>query len=131
MSEDRPQDAPDDIANSSELRKALRHSLPAGVSASLKTLLGRIAYVTVNDLSRSGACVVRRGGIEIEPDEEVILDFSDMERNQHLSLPSQVQWVKEKNYNTQIGLRFLNGPLLPGTMLDDYLDQPLLGRGGA
>nr|WP_286194311.1 PilZ domain-containing protein [Synechococcus sp. CCY 0621] len=109
----------------------MRHSLPPGVSASLRTLSGRLAYVTVTDLSRSGACVIRRGGIELDPNENVVLDFSDGELNLDLSVPSQVQWVKEKNYNTEIGLRFLTGPLLPGTMLDQYLDQPLAAREGS
>ena len=89
-----------------------------------------MAYVTVTDLSRSGACVVRRGGIELDANETVVLDFSNSDLNLDLSVPSQVQWVREKNYNTEIGLRFLTGPLLPGTMLDQYLDQPLAVRDG-
>lgn len=75
--------------------------------------------------------MIRRGGIQLDPHEDVILDFSDRELNLELSLPSQVQWVKEKNFNTEVGLRFLTGPLLPGTMLDEYLDRSLFGRGGA
>ncbi len=75
--------------------------------------------------------MIRRGGIELDPNENVVLDFSDSELSLDLSVPSQVQWVKEKNYNTEIGLLFLTGPLLPGTMLDQYLDQSLAVREGS
>ncbi|MEA5417070.1 PilZ domain-containing protein [Synechococcus sp. BA-132 BA5] len=134
MPEDRPENAPDgdgqNSENDNDARQSLRHALPPGVSASLRTHSGRLAYVTVTDLSRSGACVIRRGGIEFDQQEHVILDFSDAELNKELAIPSQVQWVREKNYNTEIGLLFLNGPLLPGTMLDEYLDKPLALRDG-
>ena len=74
--------------------------------------------------------MIRSGGIEFDQQEHVILDFSDAELNKELAIPSQVQWVREKNYNTEIGLLFLKGPLLPGTMLDEYLDKPLALRDG-
>lgn len=75
--------------------------------------------------------MIRRGGIQLDPNENVVLDFADSDLNLDLSVPSEVQWVKEKNYNTEIGLRFLPGPLLPGTLLDQYLDQPLAVREGS
>jgi hypothetical protein len=130
VSEDRLDQLPEAEANPGELRQSLRLTMPPGVSASLRTQAGRMAYVTVTDLSRSGACVIRRGGIELDANENVVLDFSDSELNLVLSVPSQVQWVREKHYNTEIGLSFLTGPLLPGTMLDRYLDQPLAVRDG-
>ena len=130
MSDERLNPPPDGAFNASELRQSVRHSLPPGVSASLRTHSGRLAYVTVTDLSRSGACVIRRGCIELERNENVTLTINDVELSQELCLPSQVQWYKEKNFNTEIGLRFLKGPLLPGSVLDQYLDQSLAIREG-
>jgi len=112
-----------------ELRTALRHVLPPGVSASIRLSSGRTVYVTARDISRTGACVIRRGSLEVVAQEEVLLDVSDYERNQSISLPARVQWVKTKSYNTLVGLVFSDGPLLPGTMLDQYLDQTLKARG--
>lgn len=113
-----------------ELRTSLRHALPRGVSASIRLSTGRTVYVTVGDVSRTGACVVRRGSLEVTTDEEVLLDISDYEKHQSLSLPARVQWVNTRSYNTLVGLAFSDGPLLPGTMLDQYFDQTLQMRGG-
>jgi hypothetical protein len=112
-----------------ELRTALRHVLPPGVSASLRLSSGRTVYVTVGDISRTGACVIRRGSLEVEANEELLLDISDYEQNQKFSLPARVQWVSTRSYNTLVGLVFYQGPLLPGTILDQYLDQTLKAPG--
>ncbi|MBM5823596.1 MAG: PilZ domain-containing protein [Cyanobacteria bacterium K_Offshore_surface_m2_011] len=113
-----------------ELRTSLRHVLPGGVSASIRLSTGRTIYVTVGDVSRTGACVVRRGSLEVLADEEVLLDISDYEQHQSVSLPARVQWVNTRSYNTLVGLAFSDGPLLPGTMLDQYFDQTLQTRDG-
>jgi len=112
-----------------ELRTSLRHALPGGVSASIRLSTGRTIYVTVGDVSRTGACVVRRGSLEVLADEKVLLDISDYEKHESVSLPARVQWVNTRNYNTLVGLAFIDGPLLPGTMLDQYFDQTLNVRG--
>jgi hypothetical protein len=120
--------SPEQIENEGqleELRTSLRHVLRPGVSASIQLASGRTVYVTVDDISRTGACVVRRGGLEVVANEDVLLDVSDYEHNQNVSLPARVQWVNSRSYNTLVGLVFTEGPLLPGTMLDQYLDQAL------
>jgi hypothetical protein len=118
----------DGEANLEELRTSLRHVLPPGVSASIRLASGRTVYVTVGDISRTGACVVRRGSLEVFTNEEVLLDVSDYEQHQNVSLSARVQWVNARSYNTLVGLVFTEGPLLPGTMLDQYLDKPLMVR---
>ena len=113
-----------------ELRTALRHVLPPGVSASIRLSSGRTIYVTVGDISRTGACVVRRGELEVSANEQVAFDSTDFEHQESISLQARVQWVSTRSFNTLIGLVFTEGPLLPGTMLDQYLDQTLLVRQG-
>nr|WP_043325517.1 PilZ domain-containing protein [Cyanobium gracile] len=110
---------------SEDVRSALRHVLPQGVSASMRLASGRTVYVTVTDLSRTGACVVRRGVLDVDVSEEVWLDVSDFEEKQSVTLPARVQWVSSKGYGIHLGLLFRDGPLLPGTLLDQYLDQTL------
>jgi hypothetical protein len=109
-------------------RFSLRHVLPKGVSASLRLPTGRTVYVTVRDLSRTGACIIRRGDVEIHAEDEVMLEVSDSEGQQKLSLPASVKWVDESGYSTVVGLAFSQGPLLPGSLLDRYLDQSLALR---
>ena len=113
-----------------ELRTSLRHALPGGISACIRLSTGRTIYVTVGDVSRTGACIVRRGSLEVTADETVTLDISDYEQHQSVSLQARVQWVNTRSYNTLVGLAFSDGPLLPGTMLDQYFDQTLQTRGG-
>lgn len=112
-----------------ELRTSLRHVLRPGVSASIRLVSGRTVYVTVADISRTGACVVRRGSLEVVANEDVLLDVSDYELHQNISLPARVQWANSRSYNTIVGLVFIEGPLLPGTMLDQYFDRTLLSKG--
>jgi hypothetical protein len=118
-------DSPEDDRQREDLRTSVRHVLPSGVSASMRLATGRTVYVTVRDLSRSGACVIRRGDLEIQKEEEVLLMVSDDESQQKVSLPSRVQWVDSGGYNTIMGLSFNEGPLLPGSLLDEFLDQSL------
>ncbi len=123
-------DGADEGDANADLRSALRHLLPPGVSASVILASGRPVYVNLRDVSRTGACIVRRGGLDVRENENVLFEVSDFEIQQKVSLPSRVQWVNASGYNTVVGLVFDNGPLLPGTLLDTYLDQSLKGRGG-
>jgi len=119
----------DEEESGSDLRSALRHLLPPGVSASVILASGRPVYVNLRDVSRTGACIVRRGGLDVRENENVLFEVSDFEIQQKVSLPSRVQWVNASGYNTVVGLVFNEGPLLPGTLLDTYLDQSLKARG--
>ncbi len=108
-----------------DLRTTVRHELPKGVTASLRLPAGRTIYVTVRDLSRSGACVIRRGDIEVHEEDEVLLEVSDPKGERKLPLPSVVRWVEASGYRTTMGLEFAQGPLLPGSLLDEFLDRTL------
>jgi hypothetical protein len=101
-----------------ELRTALRHVTPPGVFASIRLSSGRTIYVTVGDISRTGACVVRRGELEVSANEQVSFDITDYEQNESISLQVRVQWVSTRSFSTLLGLVFTEGPLLPGTRLD-------------
>jgi hypothetical protein len=123
------EEVPESELANEDLRSALRHLLPPGVSASIILPSGRSVYVNLRDISRTGACTVRRGALEVKENENVLFEVSDFEIQQKVSLPSRVQWVDSSGYNTVVGLVFNDGPLLPGTLLDAYLDQSLLARG--
>jgi hypothetical protein len=128
MPEAMPENSADGESEADDLRVSLRHVLPEGVSASVRLESGRSVYVNVRDISRTGACVVRRGGLEVKENENVIFDVSDFEIQQKVSLTARVQWVSASGYNTIVGLVFNEGPVLPGTLLDAYLDQSLMAH---
>ncbi|WP_443081984.1 PilZ domain-containing protein [Synechococcus sp. BA-132 BA5] len=109
-----------------ERRNSLRHPVPPGVNASIQVPSGRTDLVTVGDISRTVACVVRRGSLELFANDEVFLNLSDYKLFQNVYLPACVKWINTLRHKTLVGLAFKNGPLLPGSILDQYLDRALM-----
>lgn len=109
-----------------ERRNSLRQALPSGVPASIHLPSGRTGFVTLVDISRTGACIARQGSLEVKPDDEISLDVSDSRLLQNVVLPALVKWINICSGKTLVGLFFPEGPLLTGTLLDEYLDRALM-----
>jgi hypothetical protein len=60
-----------------ERRSSLRQALPSGIPASIHLPSGSAGFVTLGDISRAGACIVRRGSLEINANDHVFLSVSD------------------------------------------------------
>jgi len=114
------------VAQVYERRHSLRHAVPQGVPASIQLPSGRTDFVSLSDISRTGACVVRRGSLELTANDEVFLNLSDYKLFQNVYLPACVKWVNTLKHKTLVGLAFKEGPLLPGSILDLYLDRALM-----
>jgi len=106
-------------------RSSLRQVLPSGVPASLHLSSGSAGFVTLGDISRAGACVVRRGSLDVNANDHVFLSISDHRLSQNVYLSARVKWMNIWNYKIVVGLAFTEGPVLPGTILDQYLDRVL------
>lgn len=107
-------------------RSSLRQVLPSGVPASIHLPSGGTGFVMLADISRAGACIVRRGSLEVKPSDRVFLNISDYGLFRNVYLSACVQWMNIWNHQTLLGLAFTEGPLLPGTILDQYFDRALL-----
>ena len=107
-------------------RSSLRQVLPSGVPASIHLPSGGTGFVTLADISRAGACIVRRGLLEVKPSDQVFLNISDYGLFRNVYLSACVQWMNIWNHKTLLGLAFTEGPLLPGTILDQYFDRALV-----
>ncbi len=83
----------------------------------------------MGDISRAGACIVRRGTLDVKENDRVFLNISDYGLFQNVYLPACVKWMKSWNHKILVGLAFTDGPLLPGTLLDQYFDKALLAPG--
>jgi len=79
----------------------------------------------LGDISRAGACVVRRGSLDVNANDHVFLNISDHRLFQNVYLSACVKWMNIWNYKIVVGLAFTEGPVLPGTLLDQYLDRVL------
>jgi hypothetical protein len=110
-------------------RSSLRHVLPSGIPASLHLPSGRTGFVTLSDISRAGACIVRRGLLDVKPDDRVFLNISDYGLFKSVYLSACVRWINIWNQKILVGLAFSKGPLLPGTILDQYFDKALMAPG--
>lgn len=109
-----------------ERRRSLRQVLPSGIPASIHLSSGSSGFVTLGDISRDGACIVRRGSLEVNANDHVFLSISDHRLFQNVYLSACVKWMNILNRKIVVGLAFTEGPVLPGTILDQYLDRSLL-----
>ena len=112
-----------------ERRASFRQVLPSGIPASIHLPSGHSDFVTLSDISRAGACILRRGSLDINMNDQVFLNISDYGLFQNVYLAACVKWINTLNYKIHVGLAFAQGPLLPGTILDQYFDRVLLAPG--
>lgn len=124
---------PPEFAASEERHKdrrgSLRQILPSGVPASIHLSSGYSGYVTLGDISRAGACIVRRGLLEVQPHDQVFLNISDEGLVRNVYLSTCVRWMTIWNQKIRMGPASTEGPLLPGTILDQYFDRALVAPG--
>lgn len=110
-------------------RCSLRQVLPSGVPASIHLPSGPSGFVTLGDISRAGACIERPGSLEVQPNDQIFLSISDHGLFRNVYLSACVKWMTVLNQKIRMGLAFTEGPLLPGTILDQYFDKALLAPG--
>ncbi|MEA5442283.1 PilZ domain-containing protein [Cyanobium gracile] len=110
-------------------RGSLRQVLPSGVPASIHLSSGHSGCVTLGDISRAGARIVRRGLMEVKINDQVFLNVSDYALFRNVYLSACVKWMTTMNHKIHMGLAFTEGPVLPGTILDQYFDRALLAPG--
>lgn len=68
---------------------------------------------------------MRRGSLDIKANDQVFLNISDYGLFQNVYLSARVKWMNIWNHKILVGLAFTDGPLLPGTILDQYFDRAL------
>jgi hypothetical protein len=105
----------------SNQRRAERHLMPTGISASLAISPSDSVVVILRDVSRHGACVARANRLELPPGSIVRLDVHDRQSGESFSTRAKVRWVRFGGFNTYIGLLFIPGPMRPGSMLERYV----------
>jgi hypothetical protein len=98
-------------------RRAPRHLVPIGVSVSVILPSKQSLFVTLRDISRTGACVVRQGKLEVKEDDSVIFEARNYESGATIKIPSKVCWTRETGFNTYAGLSFINTTLQPKALL--------------
>ena len=74
-------------------------------------------FVTLRDISKTGACVVRQGALEVDEDDSIIFEARNYDSGSTISIASNVRWVRKTGFNTYVGLSFIGTTLTPKALL--------------
>lgn len=80
-------------------------------------------FVTLNDISRGGCCVVRKGKLDLKAGERVRIEMWREDIQTKASLAASVRWVRHHDGNTKAGLRFLDTSVKTHRLIDQYLQR--------
>ena len=94
-----------------------RHLVPIGISVCVILPSKQSLFVTLRDISKTGACVVRQGTLEVEEDESIIFEARNYDSGAAISIASSVRWVRKTGLNTYVGLSFISTTLTPKALL--------------
>ncbi|MEA5442323.1 PilZ domain-containing protein [Cyanobium gracile] len=98
-------------------RGATRHHVPLGISVSVTLPTKQSLFVNLRDISKTGACVVRQGTLDIKEDDTIIFEARNYDSGSTISIRSKVIWVRDTGFNTYLGLSFISTTLTPKSML--------------
>ena len=110
-------------ANARVPRRHVRLYLGGAPPARITMATSQPVFVTLNDISPGGCCIVRKGRLELSTGDAVIVDVWADDIQNKLSLRAKVCWTKDQEDSTRVGLRFIetNHRLL--RQIETYMQQ--------
>lgn len=84
-------------------------------------------FVTLEDISRGGCCVVRKGTLSLKPDDRVRIEMWREDIQTKTSLSASVRWVRHHDGRTKAGLRFVDTSVKTQRLIDQYLQRSFNG----
>ena len=88
-------------------RRHPRHRLDAEPPARIALANHQPVFVTINDISSGGCCVVRKGRLDLANGDIVTVDLWTAEINTRLSIHARVSWCSQQEGSSRAGLRFV------------------------
>jgi transposase len=88
-------------------RRHPRHRLDAEPPARIALANHQPVFVTINDISSGGCCVVRKGRLDLANGDIVTLDLWTEQINTRLSIHARVSWCSQQENSSRVGLRFV------------------------
>jgi Tfp pilus assembly protein PilZ len=64
-------------------------------------------FVTLDDISAGGCCIVRKGRLELANGDNVVIDVWSQDIEMKLSIPARVCWCSHQGASSRAGLRFV------------------------
>ena len=113
-----------EAGSSSELpRTTVRRDLPDESPGRMVLPSQQSVYVTLSDISRGGCCIVRKGSLDLHPDDKVRIEIWREDIQSKASLPATVRWVRHLEGRTKAGLRFVDNSIKTHRVIDQYLQR--------
>ena len=106
-------------------RNTNRKDLPVESPGRMVLPSKQSVFVTLHDISRGGCCVVRKGALDLHPEDRVCIEMWREDIQTKASLPASVRWVRHHDGKTKAGLRFLDTSVKTHRMIDEYLRRSL------
>lgn len=115
--------APSDGPASPVPRHNKRSDLPQESPGRMVLPTNQSIYVTLHDISRGGCCVVRKGVLDLQPEQKVCIEIWREDIQSKASLPATVRWVRHEDEKTLAGLRFVDSSIKTQRIIDQYLQR--------
>lgn len=80
-------------------------------------------YVTLQDISSGGCCVVRKGELALKAEDRVCIEIWRENIETKASLPAIVRWVSHQDETTRAGLHFVDSSVKTQRTIDHYLQR--------
>lgn len=88
-------------------RRHDRHPLGGKPPARIALTNRQPVFVTLNDISPGGCCIVRKGQLELANGDTVVVDIWTQEIETKLSIHARVCWCSHEEATSRAGLRFI------------------------
>lgn len=98
---------PEPATDASTPRRHPRHSFNGDPPARIALANRQPVFVTLNDISSGGCCIVRKGQLELANGDSVLVDLWTDDISSKLSLHARVCWCSHQDTNSRAGLRFI------------------------
>ena len=104
-------------------RGSERNQLPDESPGRMVLPSHRSVFVLLRDVSRTGCCVVRKGSLELSPDDRVRIEMWREDIQTKSSFAATVRWVRqdEEEGVTLAGLRFVDTSVKTQRLIDLYV----------
>ena len=99
--------------------------MPSGTPARMTLPDKQSIFVTLNDISKGGCCIVRTGTLPLKPSDLVRIEVWNDDIQLKVSFPATVRWVKTLTMSSKAGLRFVDSSIKTHRYIEEYLTRTL------
>lgn len=104
-------------------RRHARHRLGDRPPARVALTNRQPVFVTLDDISAGGCCIVRKGQLELANGDTVLVDVWTQDIDTKLSIPARVCWCTHEDSTSRAGLRFVETNHRLQRQIESYVER--------